>query len=146
LGDNILHDASRYSSPFQSHQQCSCIIFVVLSLLSHSHHHCASSAWLPLKRRCCHCYSPSLNPFFARRGSVFKYLILPVPVVLLLLAFWPHSTVVQEVTDKEKHNDVRMTSSHSNPFTSLPQMIIFIGNHPMAPYSHPAHQAATMLL
>jgi hypothetical protein len=25
-------------------------------------------------------------------------------------------------------------------------MIIFIGNHPMAPYSHPAHQAATMLL
>lgn len=35
---------------------------------------------------------PSLKPFLNLRGKSFKYLMRPVPVVLLLLAFWPHSS------------------------------------------------------
>jgi len=33
----------------------------------------------------------SLNPFLNRLDTVFRYRILPVPVVFLRLAFWPHS-------------------------------------------------------
>ena len=32
--------------------------------------------------------SPSLKPFLKRRDKSFMYLILPVPVVFLLMAFW----------------------------------------------------------
>ena len=39
---------------------------------------------------------PSLKPFLNLRGKSFKYLMRPVPVVLLLLAFWPHSTEQEE--------------------------------------------------
>jgi len=33
----------------------------------------------------------SLNPFLNRLDTVLRYRILPVPVVFLRLAFWPHS-------------------------------------------------------
>jgi len=33
----------------------------------------------------------SLNPFLNRLDTVLRYRILPVPVVFLRFAFWPHS-------------------------------------------------------
>ena len=64
-------------------------------LLSHSLPHLAAGAFLFMEGA----WVPSLKPFFALLNTCFKYLILPVPWVFLLLA------LTDQLSTCHKHNN-----------------------------------------